>query len=361
VALRRATRATGLCLGLLVGMVAWPGGAAGDPGVPGAVVPPAELARAATLARTGKRAEAARLLEALVAAYPQDPRPYNELALLHYARGDVERARDLLQRAADTDPRYATVLRNLQTVYGVLASRAYERALGTGTTGVPALASLADDGVAPTLAAAPASSPRAGAPSVTGTSRDVAPGGAGTRAGSTLAAVSPVAEVPLDAVPPARGRGGQRRAEPPAPPPRPAVAKVERASPPSAPPARAKAGSSATTPSTAAVVAAVQGWANAWASQDAARYLDYYGHHFRPAGGRSRASWEALRRRRIEAPSSIAVDVGDLDVTFETPVRAVARFRQHYRSDRLDSTVTKVLRLSRGTEGWKIVRETVVR
>jgi hypothetical protein len=333
---------------------------AGVAAVSTATAPAQELARATDLARAGKTTDAVRLLEALVAAYPQDPLPYNELALLLYARGEVERARDLLQRAADTDPRYATVLRNLQTVYGVMASRAYERALGTGAGGgdVPPLVSLSTEGTPPgpppggadsrgeTILAA--ASPAIGGPP------DATKGGAvGAAAGDAL-----VAAPPRDTGPAAPGRGDERPAEPPpsrsAPP-----ARSER--PATAPAPRTPLAPSVTAPSATAVIAAVKGWAKAWSSQDITRYLASYGHHFRPAGGRSRAQWETLRRRRLAAPGFIEVGVGDIVVAFDTPVRAVARFRQHYRSDRLDSTVTKELRLSRGEEGWKIVRETVLR
>ena len=109
------------------------------------------------------------------------------------------------------------------------------------------------------------------------------------------------------------------------------------------------------------VTSTVRAWARAWSSQNVDSYLGFYGHHFAPADGISRAHWNEQRRQRLERPSFIEVAVQGVEVTFSAPDRAFARFTQIYRSNMLTSRVTKVLRLSWTNGQWKIVRESVKR
>ena len=115
--------------------------------------PPAEVQRAAALVRDMRLHEAVAILERLNERYPADPIPYNELAVIYARRGDLDRAQDLLVAAIEAEPRYALVYRNLQAIFRVLASRAYDEALFeiAGEPAPPALVSFA--GRSPPLAA----------------------------------------------------------------------------------------------------------------------------------------------------------------------------------------------------------------
>lgn len=84
--------------------------------------------RAVLLAESGRTAEAVAVLEKLTQDHPDLPEPYNNLAVLHAARGDIDRARDLLERALRIDPGYLTALENLGDVHVRLAERAYAQA-----------------------------------------------------------------------------------------------------------------------------------------------------------------------------------------------------------------------------------------
>jgi len=71
----------------------------------------------------------------------------------------------------------------------------------------------------------------------------------------------------------------------------------------------------------------------------------------------TRADWEAQRRSRITAPQSIEVKISNLKIEQQGDT-ASASFVQAYRSDRLNSTVSKTLKLALQNGDWRIVGET---
>jgi tetratricopeptide (TPR) repeat protein len=106
----------------------------------------------------------------------------------------------------------------------------------------------------------------------------------------------------------------------------------------------------------AGIEAAITRWAQAWSARDVDAYLAAYASDF-TADGLSRRNWEAERRARISAPQRIDVQISDLRIRQQGD-SAFATFRQAYRSDRLDSTVTKTLKLALQDGQWRIVGET---
>lgn len=109
----------------------------------------------------------------------------------------------------------------------------------------------------------------------------------------------------------------------------------------------------------ARVEAAVRGWAEAWAGQRVDDYLASYSAEFRPAGGLGLDSWQAQRRARLTGPSFIELALEALAVEVTGTDRALATFRQSYRSDSYADVVDKTLEMRRETNGWKIVSERV--
>ncbi len=69
------------------------------------------------------------LYEGLIADYPDLPEPRNNLAMIHLAAGDYDRASRLLVDAINTHPSYATAYDNLSRIYKAIASEAYRRAV----------------------------------------------------------------------------------------------------------------------------------------------------------------------------------------------------------------------------------------
>jgi len=98
---------------------------------------PLRFLQAVLLAETGQTAPAERLLERMTEEFPDLPEPYNNLAVLQAAGGQLDRARSLLETALRLDPAYRTAHENLGDVFVRLAQRAYEAA--TGPRSGPAL------------------------------------------------------------------------------------------------------------------------------------------------------------------------------------------------------------------------------
>ena len=86
------------------------------------------------LTESGRSADASRLLERLTEDYPELPEPYNNLAVLQAAEGQLDRARSLLEAALRLDPSYRTAHQNLGDVLLRLGQRAYESAAAGAPT-----------------------------------------------------------------------------------------------------------------------------------------------------------------------------------------------------------------------------------
>lgn len=84
------------------------------------------------LGRQGRHAEAEAVLVQLTQDYPELAEPYNNLAVLHAARGELAKAREALENALRIHPAYATAQENLGDVYLRLAAQAYARAAAEG-------------------------------------------------------------------------------------------------------------------------------------------------------------------------------------------------------------------------------------
>jgi tetratricopeptide (TPR) repeat protein len=81
------------------------------------------------LTETKQSAQALEVFTRLTQDYPELAEPYNNLAVLHAAQGQYEKARVALEIAVRNDPNYAVAQENLGDVYAMLASVAYGRAV----------------------------------------------------------------------------------------------------------------------------------------------------------------------------------------------------------------------------------------
>lgn len=264
--------------------------------------------RAVSLAQRNPAA-AIEMFEALTADHPQWPEPYNNLAVLYADQGEEKKAERALLAAMETHPSYALVHKNLEALYAGMAGRAYRKALTGNSSGTaPPKLELAGQ-----VGAASLSASAAATPALTG------------------------------------GQTSQPASEP-APP-------VKAAAASSAPAAPEPEKGETAGEARRAVLSTVASWLEAWSSQDVERYLSFYGHHFEPGKGMTRDHWAAIRRKRVAAPEYIQIDIQNPSVTFEAADRASVRFLQSYRSNTFDGETIKTLRLSRGSDGWKIIRE----
>jgi Flp pilus assembly protein TadD len=90
--------------------------------------PQGRFLKGVVLTEQGRSDEAFAVFFALTLDQPQLAEPYNNLAVIHAARGEYERAREMLEAAIRVNPEYATAYENLGDVHARLASQAYERA-----------------------------------------------------------------------------------------------------------------------------------------------------------------------------------------------------------------------------------------
>jgi Flp pilus assembly protein TadD len=98
--------------------------------------------QAVLLTESGQTALARSALERMTEEFPDLPEPYNNLAVLHAADGQLDRARTLLESALRLDPGYRVAHENLGDVFVRLALRAYEAAAGP-RSGAPLQSKLA--------------------------------------------------------------------------------------------------------------------------------------------------------------------------------------------------------------------------
>ncbi len=105
------------------------------------------------------------------------------------------------------------------------------------------------------------------------------------------------------------------------------------------------------------VLKAVNDWAAAWSSKNTKKYFACYASDFSPAEGKSRATWEAARKKSIAKAKSIHVDISDAKVNFSDETHASATFKQAYRDNRHKTSTYKTLMLVKSGGQWLIQEE----
>lgn len=88
----------------------------------------------------GERAKALAIFERLTQDFPDLADPYNNLAVLHAAAGELDEARAALEQALRLQPEHAQAQENLGDVLMRLALRAYQRAQKASVAPTDALA-----------------------------------------------------------------------------------------------------------------------------------------------------------------------------------------------------------------------------
>ncbi len=260
--------------------------------------------------------------------FPELPEPYNNLAVLYAAQGQYDQARASLEMAIRTHPSYAVAHENLGDVYAKMASEAYDKALSLDRSNQTAQTKLS-------------------------LIRELFVGS------GSLAQVEPAAasqqSAPVQSKPAPQPAQTKPAPQPAQTKPAPKPAATAAVSTPK--PAQTAATPAASAKQESAVVTAVSNWAQAWSEQDVTAYLSHYAPNFDPPGELSRNDWEQQRRSRLSKPKLIEVKVSEPKVSFNGAGSAVVRFRQHYKSDTIDSTGYKTLTMTKSDQGWLIVRE----
>jgi tetratricopeptide (TPR) repeat protein len=250
-----------------------------------------------------KSSEAIAVFTRLTEDFPTLPEPYNNLAVLHAANGQYEKARAALDAAIRTNPSYATAYENLGDVHAKLASQAYDKALqidSGNAAAKPKLVLLR---------------------SLSGT------------------AVETSEKVVAAPVPPVAAAKPESR-----------LAKVETE------PAKLAQKRAAADGEREEVLDTVNGWAKAWGAKDVERHMNFYANDFQAPNGMSRKEWVQECQSRI-------ADKGHISVRIEAPQvilsgnTATVKFRQNYVSDRLKEGSRKTLVLVKQGGKWQIRQE----
>ena len=236
---------------------------------------------------------------ALTRDFPSLPEPYNNLAVLYAAQGQMQKAAQTLEQATRVNPGYATAYENLGDLYARMAGNAYAQALQRDATRKELQPKLA---LIQQLSLNPSSSTRSVVPVTERTPVTV----------TSTAAATP--EAP---------------------------SKTES----SADPQQARA----------AIESAIDAWATAWAGQNMDGYYAAYSSRFTPARG-DLSNWKAERRDRILSKKHITLDISDLKITVNG-ARTTARFRQDYSADNYKDSTLKTMELQREGDKWLIVCE----
>lgn len=299
--------------------------------------------KALILTEQKRTPEAISLFQKLSEDFPELPEPHNNLAVLYAGTGQYDKARAALEMAIRTDPRYATAYENLGDVYAKLAGEAYGRALqldSSNNTAYPKLSLLRDLTGSPNTANRPvATPPIIATPTVPVTT---APAANPPVAPKPVTINQPVPATPLSTTPVAKlepAKTEPHKIEAP---------KVEPKSKPEPAPV--------TINQSEEVLKVVRQWAADWSKKDINSYLAAYARDFKPAGGLTRAQWEAERRTRITGRGKIRVEISQPTVSIIGDTAKV-NFRQRYRSSNYTNTTRKTLSLSRQNGQWLIVSE----
>ncbi len=290
--------------------------------------PRARFLKGLILTERNDTAAAIEVFTSLTRDFPELPEPYNNLAVLYAAQGQYDQARASLEMAIRTHPSYAVAHENLGDVYAKMASEAYDKALSLDRSNQTAQTKLS-------------------------LIRELFVGS------GSLAQVEPAAasqqSAPVQSKPAPQPAQTKPAPQPAQTKPAPKPAATAAVSTPK--PAQTAATPAASAKQESAVVTAVSNWAQAWSEQDVTAYLSHYAPNFDPPGELSRNDWEQQRRSRLSRPKLIEVKVSEPKVSFNGAGSAVVRFRQHYKSDTIDSTGYKTLTMTKSDKGWLIVRE----
>lgn len=350
------------------------------------------------LIQKGRESEALSVFRKLSDADPKFMEAWNNRAALEASKGDIEAAQISLQKALAAHPDISVVTRNLEKVRSRLARLAYDSAFGTPSTLPPLVLDLqrepmrlaldtASQRQRDSLAKVLAQVRSAARQDLTRMDSVVSGRDAEIRRlrtelertnGSLASALQQTQELRMAAAsttvsPRPDAPVAQEIAAAPAPsvpeivaaadpvrtsPAEPKIVKapLAKSEPPS--PTKPKPKAPAKAPETsAAVLAAMQGWAQAWSAQDVDQYLSYYSTRFVPPGQPNREAWEASRRARITAPKSIRVEIVSPKIRMLKGHQAEVVYRQSYQTEETRLTSRKHLVLAWENGVWRIFAE----
>ncbi len=258
-----------------------------------------------------KTNDAIEIFLSLTEDYPELPEPYNNLAVLYAGQGQYDKAKVALERAIHNHPNYATAQENLGDIYAKMASQAYERTLqldrnNTATQTKLALIKDLFSKNKPSAATASAAKLQAAVPGAVPVLSKVVTAVSEPASSTKPAIVKKLADY--------NGNGAE-------------------------------------------VLKTFHEWVEVWSSQNVINYLDFYAIDFKTPNGESRDQWEKESKIRISAPKYIEINISNEKVSFSDESHATITFHQSYRSDYLNTSFDKIMRLVKLNNKWRIQEE----
>ena len=98
-------------------------------------------------------------------------------------------------------------------------------------------------------------------------------------------------------------------------------------------------------------------WVKAWENRNIPLYLSFYSKSFKDPK-RSRSQWEAHRRRNIENTLIISIQMINIKTYVTSKNLIIVTFIQRFKSNKFLDVGLKELVWKKGTEDWKIIKET---
>ncbi len=257
-----------------------------------------KFSQAQHLAKAGKTAQAIALYLSIIAANPQRPEAYNNLAALYLAQKKTKLAKQILEKGLRAHKGYGALYENLTAINVAMARDAYSKALQIDLK--PAGISIA----AMNVSDKPLPSQKKRIETST----------------AILAKDKPTIKKDIE------------------------VKKPEEKK-------------STKVVNSAALTKTLQAWSAAWSAQAVDMYLSFYHQQYKPSNGLSYKGWKQSRRIRLKKPKWIKVSLSDFDIKQRSSRQAVVNFKQMYQSNSFSDVSTKQVVLLYTDDGWRIYRE----
>ena len=273
-----------------------------------------QLSQAQQLATQGQYQAAKNILNRLISQYPRAPEAYNNLATVEAKQGNMDAAQALLEKALRTSPSHSLSYQNLNKLNQSIALQAYNKSLAL-------------------------KAPRQ-AVQLTPAKQFAA---LNTSAQTQIKVVEKPVEVIREVV---REVEVERIVKVPADCPvvEAAVAATQACTEP--------ADTQYSNP-----VDTVRNWAKAWSNKDIVAYINSYTRNYSHGKDKSHVDWVTLRRQRLGAPKFIRVNLKQLQTKRLSNKVVSVQFLQHYQSDTINDSISKVLILVIEEGQWKIQQE----
>ena len=100
-------------------------------------------------------------------------------------------------------------------------------------------------------------------------------------------------------------------------------------------------------------------WKAAWEKKDIEKYVSFYSKAFTKASF-NRESYKEYKKNIFDKPGIISIEIINVSINWDNFLM-IASFIQKYQSGPINSTTMKMLHFQQETDGWKIVKEILIK